>query len=149
LVWGWIEEWQTELEAVSAEIIEETGFTDFEVIWDVNLSYAKCLWFRANKNKNQECLWRAFHVKLKSNNQIKSEIDEWKHTIKWVKKDDVLNEITWSWHVDHWNLFNKWEKALIDYWVLVNSWEFDWLDSKIAKIKLTEFAEKNWFGKSS
>lgn len=32
------------------------------------------------------------------------------------------------------------------YWYLVNSWDFSWLTSEKAKVKLTEFAEKNWFG---
>jgi leucyl-tRNA synthetase len=145
-VWGWIEDGETEIEAVSKEIIEETGYTDFEIIWDVNLSYAKSLWYRANKEKNQECIGRAFHVRLRSNTQIQSEIEEWKHTIKWVKKEDVLKEITWQWHINFWNWFHNWEKAVWEDWVLINSWEFDWISSSEARKVLIEKAEKEWFG---
>ena len=145
LIWWWIEELQTELEAVKAEIIEETWYTDFEIIWDVNLYYAYSLWYRANKNKNQQCIWRVFYVKLNSNKQIESEIDEWKHSVKWVKKDEVWKLINWTGHLDFWNHFYNEKKAFTEYWVLVNSWEFDLLSSKKAQTKLIEFAEKNWF----
>ncbi len=37
------------------------------------------------------------------------------------------------------------EKSFTEYWILVNSKEFSWLTSEEAKIKLTEYAEKNWF----
>lgn len=37
------------------------------------------------------------------------------------------------------------EECFTQYWVLINSGEFDWLTSEEAKIKLTSFAEKNWF----
>ncbi len=37
------------------------------------------------------------------------------------------------------------ESAFTEYWILTNSGEFDWLKSAEAKVKLTEYAEKNWF----
>jgi hypothetical protein len=144
-IWGWIEEWQSELDAVKAEIIEETGYTDFEIIWPINLSFASSFWYRDSKKKNQKCLWRVFYVKLKSSIQIKSEIEDWKHKIIWVKKDDVLKRITWEWHKDFWNWFIKWEKPFIEKWVLVNSWEFDRLESKVAEKELLKLAKKEGF----
>lgn len=145
-IWGWVDDWDTELETVSKELTEEAWYIDFDVVWPVNLSFAYSLWYRANKDKNQDCLWRVFYVKLKSDKQISSEIDEWKHSIKWVKKEDVLNEITWNWHKDFWNLFYAWEKAFTEYGKLVDSGDFSWLTSEEAKVAMTEFAEKNWFG---
>jgi leucyl-tRNA synthetase len=145
-IWGWIEDGENELEAVSKEIIEETGYTDFEIVWTVNLSYAKSFWYRANKEKNQECIGRVFYVKLRSNTQISSEVDEGKHTLKWVVKNDVLSAITWVWHRDFWNWFNTWERATTDDGVLVNSSLFDWLTSVEARRVLTEKAEKEGFG---
>ncbi len=50
---------------------------------------------------------------------------------------DIIESISW-WDIK--------EKAFTDYWILVNSWEFDWLTSEEAKVKMTEFASKNWFG---
>ncbi len=146
LVWGWIDKWDSELETVTKELVEETWYTDTEIVWPVNLSLAYSLWYRANKDKNQQCIGRVFHLMLKSDNQIISEIDEWKHTVKWVKKEEVWKLINWTWHLDFWNHFYNWEKPFTNLWVLVNSWEFDLLWSKEAQIKLIEFAEKEWFG---
>jgi hypothetical protein len=36
---------------------------------------------------------------------VQSEIDEGKHRIEWVKKEDIAEKITWSNHLDAWNLF--------------------------------------------
>ncbi len=145
-IWWGIEEWETEIEAVKKELVEETWYTDFEIIWPINMSFFCGIWYRANKNKNQKCTWRAFYIKLKSSKQIKSEIDEWKHNIKWVKKEEVTRLINWDVHLKFWDKFHNWEKAFTEYWILVNSWDFDWLTSKEAQTKLIEFATKNWFG---
>ena len=146
LIGWWIDDGDNELETVTKELIEETWYTELEVVWPVDLSFAYSLWYRGNKNKNQQCIWRVFHVKLKWENQISSEVDEWKHTIKWVKKEEVWKLINWTWHIDFWNIFYKWKKAFTDYWVLINSWEFNLLSSKEAQTKLTKFAEENSFG---
>ncbi|MBS9783893.1 class I tRNA ligase family protein, partial [Candidatus Gracilibacteria bacterium] len=145
LVGGGIEEGDSELETVKKELIEETGFTDFEIVKAVPLSYRYGFGYRANKNKNQACLGRVFYVKLTSDNQIKSEIDEGMHSIKWVKKEDVFNEMTWNLHQDLWNCFIS-EKPFTTLGKLVNSGEFSGLSSQEAQEKLTEFAEKNGFG---
>jgi len=144
-VWGWIEDWDSELETVSKELIEETWYTEFEIIWAINLSYKWWFAYRHTKNKNQKTIWRFFHLKLKSNKQIPSEIDEGQHRIEWVKKGDITKKITWSNHLDAWNLFIKWEKAFTEYWELINSWDFTGLMTKEAQSKMIEFAEKEWF----
>lgn len=144
-VWWWIEEWETEIEAVKRELTEETWYTDFEVIWDLKLSYSRAFGYRHTKNKNQDCIWRCFYVKLNSEARIPSEIEQWKHSVKWVEKDEVEKMITWEWHSKLWSLFYYWEKARTDDWVLVNSLEFDWLSSEEARQKLTDFAEEKSF----
>ena len=45
------------------------------------------------------------------------------------------------------NKILNFEDCFTDYWILINSWKFDWLNSKEAKIKLTEYAEEKWFWK--
>jgi leucyl-tRNA synthetase len=145
-VWWWIEEWETELEAVKKEIIEETWFTDFEIIWPVDLSYKWGVLFRHTKNKNQDTIWRFFHIKLKSDNQIRSEIEDWKHRIEWCKKENIASRLNWDNHSDWWNLFLNWEKSFTEDWILTNSWEFsNLLTSKEARNKLSQFAEENNF----
>ncbi len=49
---------------------------------------------------------------------------------------EIIESVSW------WDI-NK--KAYTDLWTLVNSLDFDWLKSKEAKTKLTNFAEKNKF----
>ena len=48
---------------------------------------------------------QCFHVKLTSENQIDSEIQTGQHTIKWTKKEDVVNEINRPHHAQIWNTF--------------------------------------------
>lgn len=143
-VWWWIEDWETELEAVKKEIIEETWYTDFEIISDVNLSFKWCFWFRHTKNKNQKTIWRFFHVKLKWENRIHSEVEDWNHEMEWFFKDEISKKITWPHHLDWWNLFLS-EKSFTEDWILVDSQNFDWLASKEARNKLSQFAEENNF----
>lgn len=144
-VWWWIDEWDSELKTVSKELIEETGYTDFEIIWPINMSYVRTFAFRFTKQKNQDSLWRCFYIKLKWNNQIKSEIDEWKHTIKWFKKEEIAKNISWPAHSYLWGLFINWEKSFFEKWTLVNSWKFNWLKSNEAEIELFKFSKKKWF----
>ena len=144
-VWWWIDEWDSELETVSKELIEETWYTDFEIIWPINMSYCRSFAFRFTKQKNQDVLWRCFYIKLKSYNQIRSEVDDWKHTIKWVKEEEIIKNISWPTHLYMWDLFMKWDKYFSEKWILVNSWNFNRMESKKAEIELLELAKKNWF----
>lgn len=141
----WIENNETELDAVKKEIIEETWYTDFDIVEPINLSYVSWKWYRHTKDKNQNIIGRCFYVKLKSDKQIQSEIEEGKHTVNWYKKENINNIITWADDLEIYNLFLNWEKAFTEYGILVNSSDFDWLTSEEAKIKMTKFAEKQGF----
>ena len=46
-----------------------------------------------------------------------------------------------------WVIIDVQEKAFTELWQLCNSQEFTWLSTAEAKIKMSEYAEKNWFGK--
>ena len=144
-VWGWIDGWDTEMNTVSKELIEETGYTDFEIIWPVEWTYVYSLWYRANKDKNQQCIGRAFHIRLKSKKQVRSEIDDGKHAIVWVKKEEVERHINWTGHKKFWSTFLNWNSASAIYWVAINSWKYDLNDSYQLKETLTQVAEDQWF----
>ena len=49
---------------------------------------------------------------------------------------EIIESISW-WDIS--------ENAFTNLWTLTNSWEFNWLSSKEAQTKLTEYAEKNNF----
>ncbi len=129
-VWWGIETWDTEKETVYKEVLEETGYTDIEIIKSLVWSYKKVLWFRHTKQKNQDTTGRYFHAKLKSNKKIDSEVEEWHHNIIWIKKEDVAKMITRPAHADARETFlsqqdTKNEIAITTQkWILVNSWEY-------------------------
>lgn len=87
---------------------------------------------------------------------ILDEID--KKDITFSRSEDCYSSIIW-WIVVWWKvedllkLERKYKelsnidiKINTDYWLLINSSIFNWETSIIAIKKLTEFAEKNWFG---
>lgn len=145
---GWVEEWETELEAVEKEIIEETGYTDFEIIGPVDNSYRHGFFHRHLKNKNQDMIGRAWYVRLNSNARIHCEVDEGKHEMRWVKKETVAEVMNWKDHLEsYWSVFCGWFQYLWEDGFLVNSSWFDWLTSAEARKVLTQKAETEGFGK--
>lgn len=144
---GWIEEGESELEALRKEIIEETWYTDFEIIKDIQNSYIHMLWYRHTKSKNQNTVWKFFHIKLNSYNQITSEVDEWKHTIHRVSKDNVLESINRPHHQYAYELFLSEWKVMTESGTLINSAQFDNMDSTEAKSAIITHLESLWCGK--
>lgn len=142
----WIETWETELEALKKEIIEETWYTDFEIIWNIEGSFAWSYAYRHTKNKNQKTIWQFFYVKIKSDTKVKSEIDEGKHQIERIKKNEILEQISRDHHKDMWNIFLNWIQCYTEKGILVNSWEFSGLTSNEAIAAMQERLSKNNIG---
>lgn len=117
--------------AIKRELEEETGFTDFEYN-KMPAFVATAFAYRHTKNKNQRTKSHFYHIKLKSLNQVPSEIEQGLHTIEWVKKEDMAAAITWDTHRDAWNHFLG-DFAYTGNGKLINSGEFDGMDSDAAK----------------
>jgi leucyl-tRNA synthetase len=132
--------------AVEREVKEETGYTDFEILEKIGSSIFS-LGFRHTKNKNQDTFGPAFHVKLKGENKVKSEVDESKHELMWVDKDKVKNLITWPQHLFFWNNFLNPNKAFTEEGKLINSAQFNGKDSTSIKKEITTFAGGQWISK--
>lgn len=126
-----------EIVAVKKEITEETGYTDFEVIGKICLDLCAA-GFRHTKNKNQITIGPGFHVRLKSEKRIPSEVEEGKHSIFWVKKDAVESQITWPGHMYIWKSFLSQKPIFTGEGILINSGSFDGLLTSQAKEKITE-----------
>lgn len=122
--------------AIERELIEETGFTEYEVVAGP-IDISTCIAYRHTKDKNQITKSHAYHLKLKSLKQEPSEIDEGKHAVEWVSSDQVAELITWEAHKDQWLTFNG-ERVYSGNGNLVNSDEFDGIDSEEAKMKIVE-----------
>jgi leucyl-tRNA synthetase len=135
---GGVEDGETDIEALSREIIEETGFKNFEVRDPINL-YISVTGYRSAKNRNQTSYGTAYEVILKNTDRQHSEIDEGIHELIKVKKEDVLKTITWEHHKWIFETYLNNSKAFIDLGSLVNSGQFNGLTSEEAKKKITEF----------
>lgn len=146
-IWWWRENHEDEIDAVKRELTEETGYTDFEIVWFILGSYLVGYGYRYTKWKNQRALWWIFHVKLKTDKRIASEFESGKHWMSWFSKEEVWHKLWWDSHKLFWKTFKYAYQGFLDDWILCNSQEYTWLSSGEARKVLTEKAEKEWFGK--
>jgi valyl-tRNA synthetase len=95
-VGGGIEKNETRKEAIKREIIEETGYLNFEIkkLLKQNLT---TYGFRKHKNINQKFTEDIFYVKLKNYEKQKSEEESGEFKLEWLEKNKVLKNI----NVDH------------------------------------------------
>ena len=136
---GGVDEGETDVEAMRREIKEELGFVDIEIIKKIN-PYLSVWGFRHTKNKNQRTIGTTYEVLIKNKNRIHSEIEDGKHELVIVKKEDVLKNITWPHHKF---LFERYlsQEIFSEEGILVNSSEFDGMGSEEARVKITEKVE--------
>lgn len=140
---GGIEEGENEVTALKREIVEETGFTDFEIYKRLSPDIT-CWGYRHTKNKNQRTIGPAYEIVLRSLNRIVSEVEEGKHELLCVPKDAVISTITWE---HHRYLFQQYLNGAEVYegdGVLYNSGQFDGIESKDAQKKITESVGGTW-----
>jgi leucyl-tRNA synthetase len=144
--WG-IEEWDTEDETILKEIREESGYCDVEIVQKIPGTFFHTVWYRHSKQKNQEVLGQFIHVRLLSERRVNSEIEEWKHSMKWCTHNEVSENITWWHHALAWKIFQLAEfEWITSDGFLVNSSKYSGLTSSEARHLLTEKAESEGFG---
>lgn len=146
---GGVDEGETVEEALRREVLEETGFTDIESIRQIApVGSGKA--YRHTKNINQQGIGYYFEVVLASKQQVPSEVDEGKHEIQWVAKEDVRELIDWSWQRDAWENYSSGGKP--DFYVgegiLVNSGVFDRTFSSDAREQIVAWLEEQGVGRS-
>jgi leucyl-tRNA synthetase len=126
---------ESELEAIRREIIEETGFVNFDILsgpFALN-TYAG---FRHPKQKNQITQGGFYHVKLNDLKQVRSEVDDGKHEIEWLCKDDVATSLNWEGHQYGWDVFTK-HTPFTGHGKVINSGEYNGMDSEEAMEAIT------------
>ncbi len=128
---------EDEIVAIKREIIEETGYTDFEV---KNKIYGGvfCLAYRHTKNKNQDTFGPGYYVKLQSDTRVPSEVEQGRHAFVWVDKEDVRSKITWPHHQHIWDDFIAQDPMVVGDGKLINSGEYTGTMSVEAREKMTE-----------
>ena len=135
---GGVDEDETEEEALGREVKEEIGFTDFTITRKVVQSIS--VWgYRHTKQKNQRSIGPAYEVILRSKNRVHSEVEDGKHELVILKKEDVLKTLSWP---HHQYLFEQYVKNSFVYTedgVLVNGTDdFNSLTSTEARVKIME-----------
>jgi len=137
-VMGGIEEGQTPEDAVRAELLEEAGLKNIEII-------KKCEWTTAaeyhapHKGVNRLAIVQTFLVEIEDANNLEKIADSEKkrHTPVWVEESKVRDNL----FPEHQKLC--WDRlitpgALTESGVLMNSNEFDEMESKEAKTAIVE-----------
>ncbi len=123
--------------AVARELLEETGYSKFQFVTEKCIFRTQSVGYRHSKGINQQGISGFYHVKLNDLEQIESEIDEGKHTVEWVPKENVDELITWKWHTRAWNAYQN-NEIHCGVGVLVDSAEFDGMDSEEAKAAIVK-----------
>ena len=123
--------------AVTRELLEETGFSNFEFVSDTCVARTHSIGYRHSKDINQQGISSFYHIKLTDLEQAKSEIEDGKHTVEWVSKDKVESLITWKWHTFAWSVLHD-NRIHTDNGTLVHSGDFNGMDSEKAKVAIVE-----------
>ena len=135
--------------ALRREILEETGYTDIASIRQIAPVGAGRA-YRHTKNVNQQGVGYYFEVVLASKNQVRSEVDEGKHEIQWIKKSEVRNSIDWSWQRDAWDIYQAGghPHMYVGEGILINSGAFDRMQSSEAREEIVAWLEQQGLGRT-
>ena len=133
-------------EAVRREIKEEVGYTDIKSVKPVT-SLLSGFTYRITKDKNQ--LWDGviYEVVIDSSTQLPSEIEDGRHTIRWVSKDEVEKLLTWEGHVMGWRQYINSSTCYEGEGIMINSGEFDGMQSSEAREQIVAWLERQGLGK--
>lgn len=135
-----------EHEAVRREVKEETGYTDIasmRIVSPVVWTFA----FRIPKNKNQRCEATFYEVILASDKRMESEVEEGKHQLRWVKKNDVAKLLTWEGHMWAWQQYLSESMCYSGEGILIHSGKYDGMATSEAREKITQDLEAQGSGK--
>lgn len=127
--------------AIKREVEEETGFTNVQSIRPVS-STMTVLGYRIPKKVNQATVGRFYEVVLANESRVNSEIEDGKHSVEWVDKNEVASRITWEHHRLGWEQYVAQKPCWYGEGTLINSGEFDGLTSEEAKEKIIAKLEK-------
>lgn len=135
-VGGGVDDEQEEA-AVKREVKEESGYVNIKSLTKIT-PYTAGIQFRSTKNKNQRAYGNAYEVVLEDMEKVKSEADDGNHVIKWVKKEEVEDLLTWPYHLDIWRhyLAGNPDMPNAGEGILINSGKYDWTETAEAREKI-------------
>lgn len=146
-VGGGIEGDESSEAAVRREVEEEVGYIDIASIRQVS-PVTTLTSYRHTKNKNQHVTGAFYEVTIASKTQIASEIDDGRHDIEWVKKDDVTKRLNWERHGYGWNAYLNETELYSGEGILINSGDFDGRTTSEAREQIVAWLETQGTGRS-
>ncbi len=141
---GTIKENETPLECAKREILEETGYENFELVHE--LSKINHHYYAYNKDKYFNIESTGFLFKLIDNEKVEQNLDEdEKFDIEWVTKEVIEKEITDELHKKTFEYAIK-PGAMVGDGIHINSEFLNGLNKDEAIAKMLEFLEENKCG---
>ncbi|USN59517.1 MAG: NUDIX domain-containing protein [Candidatus Peribacteria bacterium] len=128
-------------ECIQREIIEETGFKNFEikrVIYET--AYGRE--YKARKNREEEGVDTVFYVQLLDDTQAEGHSCDEHQNMEWFDETDLLDKLGLDHHLEYFKRHLAGPGAYTDDGILINSGEFTGLMSAEAREKLTAYAEE-------
>jgi leucyl-tRNA synthetase len=150
-IMGWVEENETFEEAGKREIMEESWYTNIEVLWTVRWEI-HAEYFAAHKDINRYSKERCvvYHLLSEDNTGVRE--GEKDHHLVWMPVEEVKEFLAKTPGENNSNLifFQRYlaeNQAYTDEWILINSWPFDGMKNSDAKKAITAHLEKEWKGR--
>ena len=145
-VMGGIEGEETSIEAAKREIAEETGYTDFADLREMEFIYYDTF-YAAHKDVNRHITCYTVVGKLKSLEQIAISKEEQDIAdIKWIDKENLLDTLTNEAHKYSFSLLMKGEGAYTDDGTHINSEILNGLNKEEAINKMVAWLEERGLG---
>jgi leucyl-tRNA synthetase len=135
-----------DIEALKREIKEESGYIDIKSIREVSNTLS-AHGYRATKNKNQIVDGKFYEVVLGSDKRVDSEAEAGEHQLKWVKKEEVANLLSWYGHQAGWEQYLNGVKHFDGEGMLINSGKYSGLSSAEARERIVSDLAKEGIAK--
>lgn len=145
-VGGGVEQGESFEEAIKREVLEETGYTDFQIT-EVILPNLYGHGFKPRKDVNCFDLDRAFLVDiLDTSKQTNHEGETDEHTIHWLTEKEVSKLISLEHHAFMWDWFINNNQVYTEQGIAINSDFLNGLTTEQAKEKIIQWLEEQKIG---
>jgi leucyl-tRNA synthetase len=145
-VTGGVESGQTPEQAAMAEIQEETGYQNLQLIKSLGKSHSK--FYHVPKKENRLAHFESFYFELKDGERKElTEDEKEKHEVVWLSPEEINKFLTPESQKRDWKIIKEGNFAYIGEGLLTNSNSFNGKDSESVKKEITESVGGTWVTK--